>query len=110
MLVRGARNALRALAMLSGEPDPPPIGQLRVGSFIWLRSNEAGWWDWMVEAGETVDEGQVLGRIRDLWGGAREEIVAPRDGVVLFITSSPAVQVDGLLLGLGADLSSGDQG
>ena len=66
--------------------------------------SEAGWWDWAVEAGEEVAEGQVLGRIRDLWGDVREEIVAPQDGVVLFITSSPAVTADGLLLGLGADI------
>jgi hypothetical protein len=31
-----------------------------------------------------------------------EEIVAPADGVVIFMTSSPAVATDGLLLGLGA--------
>jgi hypothetical protein len=37
-------------------------------------------------------------------GEVREEIVAPQGGVVLFITSSPAVMGDGLLLGLGPDL------
>lgn len=106
LLVEGARNALRALGVLAGESSPPPAGQRQVGSFLWLRSREAGWWDWAVEAGEDVDEGQVLGRIRSLWGDALEEVVAPADGVVLFITSSPAVPADGLLLGLGADLSS----
>ena len=34
-----------------------------------------------------------------------EEVVAPRDGVILFITTSPAVAADGLLLGLGADFA-----
>jgi hypothetical protein len=106
MLVAGARNALRVLGMLPGPPDPPPANQRRVGSFVWLRSREAGWWDWAVEAGEEVAEGQVLGRIRDLWGAVREEILAPQAGVVLFITSSPATVDDGLLLGLGADLSA----
>ena len=48
----------------------------------------------------------MLGRIRDLLGEVCEEIVAPQDGVVLFITSSPAVGADGLLLGLGADLTA----
>ena len=109
LLVAGARNALRAVGVLSGEPDPPPPGQRQVGSFIWLRSRAAGWWDWHVEAGESVDEGQVIGRIRDLWGGVLEEIAAPQHGVVLFITSSPAVPADGLLLGLGADLSEVDR-
>jgi hypothetical protein len=35
-----------------------------------------------------------------------EEIRAPCDGVVLFITTSPAVAADGILLGLGADLTA----
>ena len=104
MLVAGVGNALRVLAMLPGPPEPPPPSQRRVGSFIWLRSKEAGWWDWAVEAGDEVAAEQVLGRIRDLWGDVREEIVAPKDGVVLFITSSPATVTGGLLLGLGAGL------
>jgi predicted deacylase len=104
MLVAGVRNVLRTLELLPGEPDPPPAHQRQVGSFVWLRSTEGGWWDWAVEAGQEVDEDQVLGRIRDLTGEVREEIVAPQDGVVLFITSSPAVIEGGLLLGLGADL------
>jgi len=32
----------------------------------------------------------------------QETITAPGDGVVIFVTSSPAVADDGLLLGLGA--------
>src|SRR5262249_48620460 len=81
---------LRTLEMLPGAPEPAPAGQRRVGSFIWLRSSEAGWWEWSVDAGDEVGEGDVLGRVRDLWGALREEIVAPRAGVVLFVTSSPA--------------------
>ena len=38
--------------------------------------------------------------------GVLEEIRAPNDRVVLFITTSPAVADDGLLLGLGADLGA----
>ena len=105
MLANGVRNALRVLGMLPGPPEPPPANQRRVGAFVWLRAQEAGWWDWAVEAGDEVGAGHVLGRIRDLWGDVREEIVAPQDGVVLFITSSPATVADGLLLGLGADLA-----
>ena len=104
MLTAGVRNVLRVLGMLPGEPDPPPARQQRVGSFVWLRSTHEGWWDWAVAAGEGVAANQLLGRIRALTGEIREEIVAPQDGVVLFITSSPAVAADGLLLGLGADL------
>jgi hypothetical protein len=56
-----------------------------------------------VAAGEQVTEGQVIGRVSSLDGAqVHESITAPADGVVIFLTSSPAVADDGLLLGLGA--------
>ena len=106
MLVDGVRNVLRHLEMLPGEEQPPRADMRTVGSFVWLRCERAGWWDAAVGSGDEVREGQVLGRVRNLWGDELEEIRAPRDGVVLFITTSPAVGADGLLLGLGADLAA----
>jgi predicted deacylase len=105
MLAEGVRNVLRHLEMLPGPVAPPPGNQRTVGSFVWLRCERAGWWDAAVGSGDEVREGQLLGTVRDLWGEVHEEIHAPRDGVVLFITTSPAVSDDGLLLGLGADLA-----
>jgi hypothetical protein len=44
----------------------------------------------------------VIGTITTLDGSqVLETITAPADGVPIFITSSPAVADDGLLLGLG---------
>jgi uncharacterized protein len=104
LLVAGVRNALRHLRMLPGPPDPPPTGMRRVGSFVWLRCREEGWWEPAAGAGEAVRSGQPLGLVRDLWGDVLEEIEAPADGVILFVTTSPAVVAEGLLLGLGTDL------
>jgi uncharacterized protein len=104
MLVDGVRNVLRQVEMLPGDPEPPPARQRQVSSFIWLRSTNEGWWDAAVGSGDEVVEGQLLGRVRNLWGDSLEEVSAPADGVILFITTSPAVTADGLLLGLGADL------
>ena len=104
MLVDGVRNALRRLEMLPGPPEPPRAGMRTVGTFDWLRCREAGWWESAVGAGDEVVEGALLGRVKTLYGDVLEEIHAPRDGVVLFLTTSPAVGADGLLLGLGADL------
>jgi predicted deacylase len=56
-----------------------------------------------VRAGDAVAAGQVLGSVSTLDGAdVLETILAPADGVVIFLTSSPAVADDGLLLGLGA--------
>ena len=105
LLADGVRNVLVHLEMLPGVQAPPRSTPRVVGTFVWVRCEQAGWWDAHVAAGDEVSDGQLLGHIRDLWGDVVEDLVAPRDGVVLFITSSPAVAADGLLVGLGADLS-----
>ncbi len=105
LLTGGVRNVLRQLEMLPGAPEPPRPDMQLVGKFAWLRCASAGWWDAAVNSGDEVTEGQVVGRIRDLWGSVLEELRAPSDGAVLFVTTSPAVEAGGLLLGLGTDLA-----
>jgi predicted deacylase len=101
----GLANALRHLAMLPGEQAAPRPDMRTVGRFVWLRCERRGWWEPDVRAGDAVRAGSSLGTVRDLFGDVRERIAAPEDGVVLFVTTSPAVAADGLLLGLGADLA-----
>jgi uncharacterized protein len=105
MHLDGVANVLRHLEMLPGEVVPPRTDMRTVGRFVWLRSAEAGWFEPDVGAGDEVRAGAVIGTIRDLFGTVVERIAAPDDGVVLFLTSSPAVAADGLLLGLGAELA-----
>jgi uncharacterized protein len=107
LLVEGTRNALRSLEMLPGPVRPPRADLRLVGAFDWLRCRSAGFWESAVVAGDEVAAGQVLGRVTSLHGDVQEEIRAPRDGVVLFLTTSAAVSDDGLLLGLGAELQVG---
>jgi uncharacterized protein len=100
--VRGCRNVMRRLGMLAGPVEPAPAPQHTVERFIWLRCERAGWWQPSVQVGEEVPAGGRLGAVLDPYGDALEVIEAPEAGVPLFITSSPAVADDGLLLGLGA--------
>lgn len=105
LLADGVVNVLRHLEMLPGEPAPPSKPIRRVDSFLWLRCASAGWWEAAVGAGDEVLAGAIVGRVKNLWGDVLEKIRAPQDGVVLFLTTSPAVGDDGLLLGLGAGLT-----
>jgi hypothetical protein len=105
LLVDGTRNVLRSLDMLPGPVHLPRADMRLVGAFDWLRCRGAGFWEAAVEAGEEVKEEQLLGRVTTLHGDVLEEIRAPRNGVVLFLTTSAAVSDDGLLLGLGAELA-----
>ena len=100
--VRGLDGVLALLGIAdlpAGTPDPSPT---RLNQFLWMRTERGGWWAPTVTTGEQVAEGQVIGTISTLDGSqVLETITAPADGVPIFITSSPAVADDGLLLGLG---------
>jgi uncharacterized protein len=103
--VLGCRNTMRELGMLEGGAEPAGQPQRMVERFVWLRCREAGWWQPAVRVGQEVAAGERLGAVLDPFGDELEVIAAPEAGVPLFITSSPAVTDDGLLLGLGAGIS-----
>lgn len=105
--VRGLDRVLAALEMAddpapgqAGDEVPPPA---RLSRFLWLRSAEDGWWQPAVRPGQMVAQDQLLGTVSTI-DGARtvQSVTAPAGGVLMFITSSPAVEAGGLLLGLGA--------
>ena len=103
MLAGGTRSALRQIGALPGEPDPPRSRY--VGDFVWMRCARAGFWAAAVGPGDEVEAGALLGEVRDLYGDVIEEVRAPAPGVLLFLTTSAAVADDGLLLGLGTEIS-----
>jgi predicted deacylase len=100
LLAGGVRSVLRELGMLPGEPSPAPSRTL-CRRFAWLYAPDAGWWRSDVQPGDDVVAGQRLGAIEDLFGDERVSIEAPEDGIVLFMTSVPAVDCNGILCGLG---------
>jgi uncharacterized protein len=102
--LRGLHSALRAVGVLEGEPDPPPAGQQLVDRLVWMRAPVAGWWQPTVTVGDAVTAGDHLGDVLDGFGDLTSDVTAPDAGVVLCVTSSPAVGADGLLLGLGTGL------
>ena len=107
LLVTGVRNVLRRLEMLPGEPEPPaaracaPSG----ASCGFARSTRAG--GTRPSARATRSPRAACSDASATCGATSSSRSAPRaTGVVLFGTTSPAVEAGGLLLGLGADLAA----
>lgn len=98
--LEGLRRALAAIGVLPADfaPVEPPV---EINHWVWLRSTTAGWWSPRVTVGEVVEANSVVGTVRSLDDLTYEEIVAPESGTPIFVTTSPAVGADGLLLGLG---------
>jgi predicted deacylase len=101
-LVQGVENVLHSVGMLAGERTATE-GTTLFRRFFWLYSPADGWWEPTVQVGQGVDEGTVLGRVLDLLGDELEQIVTPHPGVVLFMTSVPAIQKEGILMGLAVE-------
>jgi predicted deacylase len=99
ILIDGIENALRSLGMLAG--DTRQHEPVEIGQFTWLRSPAEGMWYPSMAVGDRVRSGQNIGRIGNLYGDTLAEIAAPHDGVVLFITSAPAMPYDGLITAVG---------
>lgn len=95
----GLAGVARHLGVLPGEVVRHRAPQEHEG-WHWLRTPVAGWWEPAVGVGEPVEAGALLGTVGALLGEVLHEVRAPEAGVPLFLTSSPAVVADGLLLGL----------
>jgi len=101
--VRGLDRVLALLGMSEDGPQEEPATTVYLKRFLWSRCRDEGWWEPTAWVGDAVTEGQVIGTVSSLDGTQiLETITAPADGVLMFITSSPAVAADGLLLGLAA--------
>jgi predicted deacylase len=105
---RHVRGLDRVLALLGMAEDPaagagPAPAPTYLQRFLWLYTTSPGGWEPAVRPGEQVTEGQLLGTVSSLDGAeVLHVLTAPSAGVAMFITSSPAVAAEGLLLGLGA--------
>lgn len=95
----GLRNLARTVGVLDGDVLPNRPVEDHDG-WHWLRTERAGWWQPAHPVGTAVEAGETLGTVSDVWGQPFSEIVSPEAGTVLFLTTSPAVSADGLLLGL----------
>jgi predicted deacylase len=98
---RGLNRLMRHWDMLAG-PKPEPIPAQVLEQFVWLQSEQAGYFYPQVTVGEHVRSGQMLGSVTDFEGRVLLSAVAPIDGQVLVVQSSLAMNVGEFLLAIGA--------
>ncbi|GHB98080.1 succinylglutamate desuccinylase/aspartoacylase family protein [Cerasicoccus arenae] len=89
--VRGIRNTLIKLGMLSGEPITPAY-QIRVKKTTWVRAEVGGILRYHIGAGDWVEAGQPIATNYTILGHAQHTLVSPADGIILSLATLPAVK------------------
>lgn len=90
-MARGIVNVLKELDMLDGEPDVPE-NQVKLKTTKWVRAERGGFMDMHVSPGTTVTTGQPLATNSTLLQEDQNRLIAPFDGIVIGMTTLPAVQ------------------
>ncbi len=96
----GFMNVLKHLHMLPGEPEMWRTPQ-QLKSFVGVRATQDGVFYPLVEAGQTVQPGQVIGQLRDFFGDLIMKVESPVHAVVLGVITTPPMPEGGLMAGLG---------
>ncbi len=87
---RGVRNCLIHLGMVEGEAEKPSY-RVETDRTKWIRAKHGGFLHFRVAPGDILEAGQVIATNTSLTGQEQGEIVSPRDGVVLGMTTLPSV-------------------
>jgi len=87
---RGIMNCLRFLKMLEGRPVKPAY-RVETDATKWVRAMHGGFLEFHVAPGDIVSENDPIATNTDLMGDEHNVILAPRDGVILGMTTLPSV-------------------
>ncbi len=90
LTLRGISNVLAELGM-TDDPCQPPHYQIVVRATRWIRSESGGFLHFHVAPGDAVAEGQPVASGTTLLGLGHEIIRSPVAGIVLGMTTMPAV-------------------
>jgi predicted deacylase len=88
---RGTRNVLKHLGMLRGRLEKPRH-QIEIRRSIWVRAERGGILKFHARPGDLVKTGQCLATNLNMFGSVQNFLKAPADGVILGMTTMPAVK------------------
>nr|WP_205014825.1 succinylglutamate desuccinylase/aspartoacylase family protein [Rhodoligotrophos appendicifer] len=97
-------NGLLRLAHLHGMIDTaPPLSRrpVLVDDYLWLPAPSDGLYRYVANPGQRVLKGEILARIKNLYGDEIGTVKAPRDGHLLWSLTHALVMKDTFVMGLG---------
>jgi predicted deacylase len=94
-------NLMKHVGMLPGDPPAPRKTVRFLDDFIAVSAGKEGIFYPSVNPNDLVEEGQVLGEIRDFTGELLEEVASPATGVILGTITAASTYEGSTLFGLG---------
>ena len=88
--VRGIKNVLISLNMIDGEIETPDT-QITISRSKWIRADRGGFLQFHVQPGQVVEKAQPLATNTSLLGEEQSVLVAPFNGVIIGMTTLPAI-------------------
>jgi len=88
--LRGVRNALIGLGMVAGKRVEPPY-QAFIDETTWIRADVGGILQFHIAPGDVVEAGQPIATNANLHGKDQTVLRSPADGVILGMSTLPAV-------------------
>lgn len=88
--VHGIANCLKFLNMVEGKPKTPAY-RVETDTTKWVRAKSGGFLEFHVAPGDIVDEGDAIATNTNLVGDEKGVVRAPREGIVLGMTTIPSV-------------------
>ena len=89
--IRGVMNVLKGLGMVKGLPIAP-IYQTSIKKTTWIRSDKGGLLKFYIRPGDLVSKGKKVASCQKLFSKESEVLTSPVDGIVLGMTTLPAVK------------------
>ena len=97
---KGVVNVLKYLEVLEGAVED--LGETVVlEKMHGLNATHDGCWYSSVVAGQAIEEGAMVGEIKDYFGNSLEKYYAPVTGVILYTASSLAINTDDPIIAVG---------
>jgi predicted deacylase len=89
-IARGVINVLRSAGALPGSA-PPVAHPVLLDSSKTVESPTSGILRSVVDRDQRVSKGQLLAVVSDFFGHPLQEVHSPIDGIVLYMTATPAI-------------------
>ncbi|MCO8120126.1 succinylglutamate desuccinylase/aspartoacylase family protein [Stieleria sp. TO1_6] len=90
-MLRGVFNVLKELQMMDGKPDTPE-NQAVIRQTKWVRAERGGFMSMHVAPGDSVVKGQAIASNSNLLTEEQSRLESPFSGIVIGMTTLPAVQ------------------